>query len=178
MATYNITTGNDDFYVYQPDGSGNTYYYTTTTLIAGRNNVVSPSVTYTAYINIDTSGIPDGDVISAATLYIYEHSYTSSKGISKLYSIYFPSDSSYIVYGKTYAGGWTSEALDTSQMAAINKTGTTDFTLSVPDPPAFKFRTFNIRAYEYDTPSTFSAYLVVTHAAPSTYKPQVITICT
>lgn len=164
---YNITTGNDDFYSEQPDGGGITYYYTSTLLQIIRNNVVSPASTSNAYIKINTAGIPDGDTITAATLWIYEHSYTATKGITKTFNIYMPAIS-FIVYNKTYAGGWTSEVLDATEMAAINKTGTTDFTVTVSDPGAAKTRSMAVRAYEYDTPSTFSAYLDVTHAAPST----------
>jgi hypothetical protein len=168
MATYNITTGNDDYYSVQFDGGGLTYHYTTATLYNGRNQTIFPASTEIAYIKINTAAIPDTDVISAATLYIYEHSYTSSKGTSKIYRIYMPSATSFVVLDKTYAGGWTSEALNATEIAAIDKTGLTRFTISTADPGATKFRTFQIRAYEYDTPSTFSAYLVVTHAAPST----------
>lgn len=172
MTDYTVTDGNDDFYTAQPSGDVPAYYYTTTLLYAAKINTVTPSLTHLAYINIDTSGIPDTDTITAATINFYAHSYTASKGVTKTYNVWFGGS---VIYSGTFvSAGWVSHALTAGELANINKTGTSNFMISVDDPGVAKARTLTIRAYEY---GGYTAYLSVTHAAASSAYYN-ISICT
>ena len=65
MTDYPVAANADDWYVNSSAGT----ITGTNTIIASKNNVLFPSIYDVAYIKIDTSAIPAGDVISSAVLY-------------------------------------------------------------------------------------------------------------
>lgn len=177
MADYNIAANADDWY----SDSGAGAVAGTTTLLCSNNNAIVPPVTDTSVGEIDTSGIPDTDVISAATLYFYVHSYTvtGKPAPTKYYQVWMLSlddtTNYYIGDGIVSAAGWYSIALPSARFADINKTGKTQMSLITTSPGDGKSRLMQIRAKEYA--GTYSMYLSVTHAAPSTGSPKQMSLC-
>ena len=166
---YDIATGNDDWYSRFTDGVGFSYFYTTTTIYAQWNRFLSPYIRDGAYGDIDLSPIPDTDIITAATLYYYVHSYTSSRGTSKIYTIGSTDYGGNIVINKAYTStGWNSQVLTAAQYGSLTKTGLSQFYFSVPDPGTSKSRYMQLRAYEYSPTDIYDMYLDVTHGPAST----------
>lgn len=155
MAIYDIPNANGDYYYNNIAGFVND----TDTLLCGINNLL----TYYNYALglIDTSGIPDGDTISAATFYVYVDSITATKGATKSFLV---------SVGGNYAGtisastaGWKSLSLPSGSLSDINKTGSTGIILDAYDPGEEMFIAYAFRAYEYDVDDTYDMYLDVTH---------------
>lgn len=156
---YHITNGNDDYYYCQQGRAPTTYYYDTPTLYTQDIEIVSPPLICYTHLNIDTSTIPEGFDIVSATLYFYSHSYTTvPKTLSKTYDV-FLENYGLISNDKVYSVGWQSVDLSSDQLSYINKNGTTNFYFKVPISAPTQSHTYQMRAYEYDTPSTYSAYL-------------------
>jgi len=169
---YNITDGNDDYTVAFQDGSGYTYIYTSTTIVATDNEVVFPNSESVSYANVDTSGIPSGDVITSATLYWYVNAYTGTKRLSKdFYIVMLDADESggTTILSDVYAPptGWKSHALTAGELAEIDVGAgqKTRFAFHVPEVADFQVRFFSQRAYEYT--GDYSVYLEVEHYTPS-----------
>ncbi len=184
MPDYNIAVGVDDFYRQYVDGSGYSYNYTGTLLYANESNNLFPPLQRQSYIAIDTSSIPDTDTITSATLHWYAAGYVATKRTTKLFSIGMKNASTgyySLIYAGTYTNaGWKEHALTTTELGWI-KVGAgdkTQFSITVPDPGGRLSRQYTVRAYEYPTSPDYAMYLAVTHSAPSTGAPQVITICT
>jgi hypothetical protein len=160
------------------DGSTNTYYYYDTINYAGKNNVLSPNRQFIAYSLIDTSAIPDTDVISSATLYLDEDDYVGSKGVTKDYYVQVWTGSTYtnLTNGSlTYdslSPRTRSISLTSGELSYISKNGITLFRVSVNDPGSAKTRVLTIKSY--DDSQSVAMRLDVTHAAPSSTRPQVI----
>jgi len=171
--TYYVSTGVKDWHVDTLSGAD----YNDLQLKAFNNRVTFPATSSFAYANIDTSGIPDTDVISAATLKLDEYSYTASRGVTKTYYVYILDGTTWrTITTLTYGGSPAvrSVTLNSTQLGYISKTGETRFRIVVPDPGNMKYRNFLIKAYE--TSQANAMRLEVTHAAPVTFIPQVINI--
>lgn len=139
----------------------------TTTLYCIDNEVVLPETEAYGVVDIDTSSIPDGDTITAATLYYYIHAYAATKFYSKIYTINLVGYG-FIAEEKVFtATGWNNEVFTSAELAGIDKTGMTRFTFLIPEVDAGKYREMRIRAREYAPAGDYSCYLVVTHVTPS-----------
>jgi len=176
MTDYPVATGVDDFTIRFTDGSGTTTDYTATTLLASFSRVLAPYFTDSAYMECNTSAIPDADVISAATFYFYASAYTISKGVTKTYILWMGVGGSAVIIktGTFVSAGWINEILTASELLLIEKAGLTQFRVSVDDPGALKSRSMTITALES---GTNTAYLSVTHA-PASSAYYNISICT
>lgn len=163
MPLYDIAINSDDWYI--TDGvpvNG------TTTLLQTINNVISPSIIQISIGLIDTTGIPAGDVITAATIHWYHDSYSSSRGVTKTFYIRMQKAdlSGFItIFSGTYvSSGWKSHALTAAELLEINKGGQTQLRFQVQDPGGVLLRASEIRAREYGTDGTYDMYLDITHA--------------
>jgi len=167
MAWYYVASGPKDW---------DTLSATNPTIMASYNAGITPSAITYAYANVDTSSIPDGDVISAARLYWDEHSYTVTgrRLPAKIYLV----DMWNPAGGGSWAllGGYTfttaatkSHILTPTELGYIDKTGETKIRIRVEYPGAGNARFYYTKAYET---SQFNApRLNVTHA-PASSTPQ------
>jgi hypothetical protein len=172
MTRYDVTANIDDWYL--PNTAGRVDG--TTTLSVSYNNNISPSIYSVGFGDIDTSAIGT-DVISAASLFIYIHSYTSTKFVTKTFRITMDDGTYHFIYEGTFtAAGWYEIPLTSDEFAYINKTGDTHMIIGVSSPGALKQRIMNVRAREYVTEGNYSMYMNITHApAPtSTFIPQMM----
>jgi len=169
--TYYIYTGNDDFYT----NNLGTSYYSTPLLEVNQNSATFPPVSSYATCKVDTSGIPEDDIISDGTLYLDENDYTASGGVSKLYQVqqlrnaYWATIKTLIFTTATTK----SFSLDSTSLSYISKTGYSQFRVVVSNPGAGKKRTFHFKAYE--TSQANAMRLSITHAPPPvTFIPKVM----
>ena len=173
MTNYYIGVANDDWYV-----AGVTRFDGTATIFVSNNQTVSPPLLSRGFGDIDTSAIPDEDVITAARLRLDESSYSASKRVSKTYAIQIWNGSAWqsLTNGShTYSGSaGVLTQLTAGELAYISKTAKTSFRVVVGNPGTGKFRLFYYNAYE--TSQATALRLDVTHAAPAAAG-QVITIC-
>jgi hypothetical protein len=141
------------------------------------NHFIVPNEHIVAYADVDTSGIPDTDDISAATL-TYEISSTS-----KTKTWLTPYIATYIWDGSAWelidsytdpAAGTRNISLTAGQITHINKTGDTKFRYVAGEADATKYIIVNIKAYE--TAQANATRLSITHAPPSTFSGEVISI--
>jgi len=175
--TYYIDTANDDWYVHSVTGRQDG----TNEIWVQKNNVITPNYSETGYGDILTSGIGT-DVISAATLYLDEVSYTASRGIKLQYNVWIWNGSSFVVmtngtnilYGRSPIVRQI--VLTATEQGYINKTGKTSFRVTVGTVSAGQFKLFKYKAYE--TAQANALRLSVTHAPAATGAPQVISIMT
>lgn len=175
MTDYPVVANADDWYYNSIGGT----ITGTNLLYAAYNNTLFPSMISQAYIKIDTSAIPAGDVISSATLYYYMDSYVASRGVTRSFNTQMDTTGSGGSYTQidisTYsAAGWHSIVLTPTELGYINKSGYTWFRVTVGNPGTAKSRDFRIRAREH-TFGLFKAYMSITHAPPA--NGQVISIC-
>lgn len=172
MTYYYVQTGNDDYYI----SSGTGTVYTTPQVWVGYNNTITPSVVEVGYARINTSGIGT-DTISDADLYIDEYSYTSSRGVTRVYKVWILDSAIYrlltngtLTYGASPAV--RTIKLTATELTYINKSGYTDIRVTVDDPGAGKVRNFRFKAYE--TAQANAIRLNVTHAPASTFTPKMM----
>ena len=130
------------------------------TIVASRNNSVLPSTSSVGKISLDTLNLPTGITITAATFHWFDHSYSTSPKLSqhRLFSI-SPDNSSFTAfYSNTtkLLSGWKSHQLTSGETQNINTTGLTWIKQSVNDPGGTKFRTWEIRSWDYGTGSSIS----------------------
>lgn len=162
--TYYVAVANDDWYL-----TGLKRFDGTTELLIVNNTIIFPATVSRGLADITTSGIGTDD-ISAAGLIFDEHSYTSSRGVSKTYGVQIWDGSFWqtLTNGSlTYSGSVRTVVLTAAEIAYINKTGKTSFRWQVGNPGAMKFRQFKIKAFE--TAQANAARLSVTHAPPSAF---------
>jgi hypothetical protein len=134
MTRYDVTANIDDWYL--PSTAGRVDG--TTTLSVSYNNNVSPSVYTVGFGDIDTSAIGT-DVISAASLFIYIHSYTATKFVTKTFRITMDDGTYHFIYEGTFtAAGWYEIPLTSDEFAYINKTGDTHMSYWSFKPRSFK----------------------------------------
>lgn len=121
-----------------------------------------PNVTehWAANALIDTSAIGT-DTISAATLYWYHVGYTTNTTYSRIIKVGV--DTILNSTATPAAAGWHSEALTSGELAQINKTGSTLVEFDVGTPGKNKYRTWEIRTWDYSG-NAHGAYIAVTHA--------------
>lgn len=164
---YNLSINASDFYY----TDAITKVHNTTTIQANINNAVSPALAYTIQMDINTSLIPDTDVIAWANLTYYINTYTATRFVTKTYyyQIYNSTSSGYeTVYSGTFvAAGWYSNSLTALNLLNINKTSNTSFRFLVDDPGGTDYRTMALRAREYAPTETYGAYMTISHAPPS-----------
>ena len=112
--------------------------------------------------DLDTSGIGSGQVISAATLYWYNDSDSSTAGKPGFdHRIRFVFSTEIYQSTVVESAGWNSQALTVGEFTEINTDNYTTFEFWVPDPGAGKSRAWGIRAWDYTDDDTWSIYLVV-----------------
>lgn len=161
MTTYNQNSANDDYYEHSVDGP----VYDTDTILAGANYSAAPTYETVSYGLIDTSGIPDTDVISAATFYIYVHSVTASRGVTKEFSVVVGT-SGFVGIISASTAGWKSVNVTSDYFFAISKTGDTGIYVAATTEVEAGIISYAFRAYEYDPDGTLDMYLEITHAPP------------
>jgi hypothetical protein len=167
ISQYNLSINASDFYY----TSVATRLDNTTTLVVTYNNGFSPATIYSVYLDINTTLIPDTDVVAWANLTYYINTYTATKFQTKTYyyQIYNSSSGFYnTVYSGTFvAAGWYSNSLTALNLLNINKTSNTSFRFLVEDPGGTDYRTMALRAREYAPTGTYGAYMTISHAPPS-----------
>jgi hypothetical protein len=153
MAQYDQDAAADD---YDDIGAG-------TDTIQTSCSGTDPEAATSCYGTINSSAIPDSDVISAATFYIYVHSITYTKQ-TRAFRVFVESFDCGTVAATT--AGWKSLALPSGALSSISKTGNTNIRVTV-DGGTYEESVliYNFRAYEYDPDGTLDMYLEVTHAA-------------
>jgi hypothetical protein len=157
MANYPVTASNKD------GTAGDSHDDTSALLSATQNNdPISPAYNY-AWAELDTSAIGT-DVISAATLYWYHSSYTKTKAATYGRVITVGASTILNTAATPAAAGWHSEVLTSGELASINKTGDTTVHFQVGNPGSTYFRTWQLRAWDYDGAGGFACYLEITHA--------------
>lgn len=157
MPTYTgaVTTGADD---YDDVQSTNTYL-----------NILSDDtlgVDYEGFALLDTTAPEANIVITAATLWWNNLSYTKSRNASYQGSILMSIDgSSYndIIYSFTTAPtiGWLAHSLDSQYLDLINLTGKTYIQFNTDNPGSGYNRNWRVRAYEEFPFGSYSAKLVI-----------------
>jgi len=165
MTLYYVGSAADDYYTNSVSGTQTG----TTTLNVSYNSVINPAFYEQSYGKVDTSGIPDTDVISAATFYFTANTYNATTRVTKIYSAQIWTGSSYVFLtnatNKTWAAGTQTIVLTATEQGYINKTGTTNFRIITSDPGSKKYRQMLVNAYE--TSQATAMRLDVTHAAPA-----------
>jgi hypothetical protein len=118
-----------------------------------------------AEADIDTSGIPDTDVISAGDL-IYEiYAVTKTKFWTDCYlAVYLEGEVVDVYYNPTT--GTKTINLTSTELGYINKTGDTQINYSAGDADVGQVISVQIKAYE--TAQANATRLSLTHAAPVT----------
>lgn len=148
-----------------------------TTITALDNHVADPDDHRVAYADVDTSGIPDTDVISAATLTFEISSVTKTKFWVDCYLATYIWDGAaweiIDVYTNPVAGT-RNVSLTAGQIAHISKTGDTRFQYIAGDAGDGQNIIVNIKAFE--TSQEDATRLEIDHAPPVTYSGQVIKV--
>ena len=164
--TYNVATGNDDKYYHSTTG----YVYDTETIFASINKEISPETSDTAYADVDTSAIPDDNVISSASVKFDEYSYYASRGLAKTYVLYMWDGSGWqniqeYTFGRSAVT--RTKVLNSTQIGWINKTGKTKFSWGISGTVGDgQSKSFQLKAYE--TSQAVACRMEITHApAPS-----------
>jgi hypothetical protein len=160
--TYYVEAGVDDW-----DSYPGTSRYTGTTIQASDNKEISPNFVRKAYANVDTSGVPDDDVISSASVKFDEVSYYASKGVrTKNYKVYIDNSGAWVSLGTLTFGASAvvrTIVLDSTQRGYINKTGDTKFRfITTPEMASGSAVTLTIKAYE--TAQANACRMEITHA--------------
>lgn len=143
----------------------------TSTIIAQKNNITL--VDYYATAELTTSSIPDDATIQSATFYWYNDKYNLSKGINYQQNIYTVSGVDLCLlytYNSAVAPsiGWNSVELNAGCLANINKQGKTVIRFTVNDPGGSYYRSWEIRAFDYDGVGVYAPYMVIEYSSPST----------
>lgn len=127
-----------------------------------------------AFAYIDTSGIPDGDTITAATLYWYHASYTYTDYIRRIISIGGSTPIIFDVTGPAGSAGWHSHELEASELGYINKSGKTNFWFTVDhELGAGELQLWALRSYNYSG-NAHGPYLEVTHSSGGPTKVSIL----
>ena len=163
--TYIVSADADDWYIKDADPPTTG----TNTLYASYVNTVSPSYYNMGYADVDTSGIPDSDPITAANVKIDEAAYTSSRGVTKTYHVQIWNGSSFVVCtnGNLTFGASAADrtfALTATEITYISKTAKTSFRVYVDDPAGALFRDFQFYAREFSF-GLDAIRLEITHGA-------------
>ena len=157
-----VAAGADDYDSFA--GSGGT-------TILARSLGLTPRVDDYWTTEIDTSALPDDCTIDSATYYYYHQTYTKtpkSLAYSRVVSIWNGSTWSLInSTSATPSVGWVSLSLS-AVLSYISKTGKTKIRGSVDAVATDEYRTWYIRAYEYDGSHTYRAYMVINYTEAAT----------
>jgi len=162
VVTYPVAANADDYTQNVVTGSPETGG---TTLNAQRNSIVfPPGVNKYAVTEIDTSAIPDDNIIRKATYRFYSDSYSATRGISKIFSASLWTGSGWttIATDEAFKVGWIKLNLSASDLQYISKTGNTKLRVTVTDPGAGNFRSMFVRAREH-TFGLYKAELEIAH---------------
>jgi len=167
--TYNVGTGTDDW----DHGSVVGFRYTGATIIAEDAKAFTPNTYRTAFADVDTSGIPDTDVISAASVLFDESAYIASRGLAKTYNLYMWTGSTWVfLEAFTFVtAAIRTHTLTATERGYISKTGKTKFRWIISGAVASgEYKTLSIKAYE--TSQAVACRMSITHAPASGGTPQ------
>lgn len=156
MANYAVSASADDETI--GDGASTT----ATVMLAHFNYGVTPATASYGSGRIDTSPIGT-DTISAATFYWYHNAYTKTKANAYTRGVWVGGVSILSSSANPGAAGWHSQTLNSTAIAAINKSGYTAFSFTVDDLGSGT-NNWQVRAWDYDGTGGSACYLAVTHA--------------